>query len=485
MVRAAGSPGNPPGAGSWTSVSIQRHLQLRCRSPAAVPRHMGPLRRPPSPREPVLPGAPPRRRRGAVAGQLHRPGKRSRRPCVGRGRACIDPAPRHPNWPPRSPPFTTSAARRTGCASSASAAAEHERRSDWMWPSCRAERESVPAIDRANSDQRSRRYDRSASRSSRRPCRCLEFENWGHVPHVQGGGDGPPRTPVRSHRIRALPQQPARIGRNRATPRGQESRGGETWDMGVDAAVDWWDRAGVVEGVIRRRYLRHLLGVVPGTRIGRVRWPRPLFVRPWPWHYWWQAHLLDCLVDAQRRAPNPARAIEIAALARTVRLRNFGSWTNDYYDDIAWFGLAVQRAGPLARRSTPSALAAITARLQGGWTPAGGGGIWWRRGDNFKNAPANGPAAILAARVGNVEFAAAITDWMTATLLDPESGLVRDGVRLNPDGSIRTVETTTYTYCQGVYLGACIELAERDGHPRWAERAGAVLDAIAARMAES
>ena len=123
-------------------------------------------------------------------------------------------------------------------------------------------------------------------------------------------------------------------------------------------------------------------------------------------------------------------------------------------------------------------------RLQAGWTPAGGGGIWWRRGDNFKNAPANGPAAILAARVGNVEFAAAITDWMTATLLDPESGLVRDGVRLNPDGSIRTVETTTYTYCQGVYLGACIELAERDGHPRWAERAAAVLDAIATRMAE-
>ena len=58
--------------------------------------------------------------------------------------------------------------------------------------------------------------------------------------------------------------------------------------------------------------------------------------------------------------------MEIAALARTVRLRNFGSWTNDYYDDIAWFGLAVQRAGPLARRSAPSALAAITARLRAG-----------------------------------------------------------------------------------------------------------------------
>jgi predicted alpha-1,6-mannanase (GH76 family) len=101
----------------------------------------------------------------------------------------------------------------------------------------------------------------------------------------------------------------------------------------------------------------------------------------------------------------------------------------------------------------------------------------------LQERPGNGPAAILAARVGNVEFAAAITDWLTATLLDSESGLARDGVRLNPDGSIRTIESMTYTYCQGVYLGACLELAERDGHQRWAERAAAVLNAIAARIA--
>ena len=252
--------------------------------------------------------------------------------------------------------------------------------------------------------------------------------------------------------------------------------------MRAEEAVVWSGRAGVAEGVIRRRFVRRLAGVVPGTRIGRVRWPRPMPARPWPWHYWWQAHLLDCLVDAQRRAPHPVRARQIAALARTVRLRNLGSWTNDYYDDIAWFGLAVQRAGPLARRSTPSALTAIGARLRAGWTPAGGGGIWWRRGDNFKNAPANGPAAILAARTGDVEFATKISDWMAATLVDPQTGLVRDGVRLNPDGSIRAVEAMTYTYCQGVYLGACVELAERDGHPRWVDRAAAVLDAIAGRM---
>ena len=162
--------------------------------------------------------------------------------------------------------------------------------------------------------------------------------------------------------------------------------------------------------------------------------------------------------------------MEIAALARTVRLRNLGSWTNDYYDDIAWFGLAVQRAGPLARRSTQPALTAITARLRTGWTPAGGGGIWWRRRDDFKNAPANGPAAILAARTGDL-------DSPQDHRLDdrhPRRPAHRAGPRrgpAQPRRDIRTVEATTYTYCQGVYLGACVELAERDGHPRWAERA--------------
>ena len=240
------------------------------------------------------------------------------------------------------------------------------------------------------------------------------------------------------------------------------------------------DRAGVVEGVIRRRFLRRLLGVVPGTRIGRVRWPRPVPVRPWPWH-WWQAHLLDCLVDAQRRAPNPVRAMEIAALTRSVRLRNFGfgpmiTSTTSPGLDSPCSGPGRWPAGPPHQRwqRSPRGCRLVDSRR--------GRGIWWRRGDNFKNAPANGPA-ILAARVGNVEFAGAITDWMTTTLVDPESGLVRDGVRLNPDGSIQAVETMTYTYCQGVYLGACVELVELDGHSRWAERAAAVLDAIATRMA--
>lgn len=246
--------------------------------------------------------------------------------------------------------------------------------------------------------------------------------------------------------------------------------------------VDWAARAAAAERAVVRRHLRRLAGVIPGTRIGRIRWPRLPPVKPWPWHYWWQAHLLDCLVDAQLRSPRPERADAIAGIARTVRLRNLGSWTNDYYDDVAWFGLAVQRAGTLARRSARPALGAITVQLRDGWSTDGGGGIWWRRGDNFKNAPANGPAAILLARGGHVGLAASIADWVHDTLLDPATGLVRDGVRVGPDGAVRAVEGTAYTYCQGVHLGACVALADADGDPRWAARAAALLDAVGAHV---
>jgi predicted alpha-1,6-mannanase (GH76 family) len=249
------------------------------------------------------------------------------------------------------------------------------------------------------------------------------------------------------------------------------------------ADVDWSERAGIAERAVVRRHLRRLGSVVPGTRIGRIGWPRRVPAPLAPWHYWWQAHLLDCLIDAQLRAPQRQRAKAIAAVARSVRVRNGGSWLNRYYDDIAWFGLAVQRGGTLSGRAGPSALPTITARLHDGWTEGGGGGIWWRRDDDFKAAPANGPAAILLARNGQSAFAAAIADWMAETLVDPESGLVRDGVRIAPDGNIRLVEPHVYTYNQGTYLGACVELAARDGHQRWTDRAIALVDALRQRLA--
>ncbi|MBE1499911.1 putative alpha-1,6-mannanase (GH76 family) [Amycolatopsis lexingtonensis] len=215
------------------------------------------------------------------------------------------------------------------------------------------------------------------------------------------------------------------------------------------------------ERAVTARHLRRVWGL-PSTALGRSGWPATAGQRVhWHWNYWWQAHLLDTLVDAQLRAPSPARLAVIRSFVRSVRLRNFGRWTNDYYDDIAWLGLALQRVSALGIDVGP-ALAAIDTQLLSGWTAAAGGGIWWRRGDDFKNAPANGPAAIFHARSGNLSRAQAMLDWLSSTLVDPESGLVWDGIRADTGELVKHI----FTYCQGVYLGACLELSSVDAAAR-------------------
>ena len=46
---------------------------------------------------------------------------------------------------------------------------------------------------------------------------------------------------------------------------------------------------------------------------------------------------------------------QIARQIRGHRLRNNGSWTNDYYDDMAWLALALERAGRLVGVEQPGA----------------------------------------------------------------------------------------------------------------------------------
>ena len=67
----------------------------------------------------------------------------------------------------------------------------------------------------------------------------------------------------------------------------------------------WANRAASAEAAVRARHLKRLWGM-PGTQLGVVAWP-PVRKYRWfgVWHYWWQAHLLDCLVDAQLRDPRP------------------------------------------------------------------------------------------------------------------------------------------------------------------------------------
>ncbi|MGH3858611.1 glycoside hydrolase family 76 protein [Actinokineospora sp.] len=249
----------------------------------------------------------------------------------------------------------------------------------------------------------------------------------------------------------------------------------------------WAARAAFAEQGVLARHLRRLWAI-PGTRLGVATWPASVRHRFLVnWNYWWQANLLDCLIDAQVRAPSPNRLSTIHKHVRGIHLRNFRQWTNEYYDDIAWLGLALLRASDEVGLDTEDALHAITARLREGWTDHGGGGIWWRRGDNLKNVPANGPAAILLARFAqdraDRQRARSMNDWMDGYLRDRETGLLFDGLRTSPDGGVAGLVDIVYTYNQGTFLGACVELAADDRSGIWAERAERTIHAVAHHLA--
>jgi len=225
-----------------------------------------------------------------------------------------------------------------------------------------------------------------------------------------------------------------------------------TPDSATGPEIDWPARAAQVEAAVLGRHLRRIVGL-PGTGLGLVSWPATVAHRlSGQWNFWWQAHLLDCAVDAWIRSPDPDRRARVALIVRSIRLRNFGRFTNVYYDDMAWIGLALQRAEP-AGAGDARAVRSIVTRILDAWSPPVGG-IPWRVGTDFFNAPANGPAAILLARSGFRGRAGQMADWLDANLRLPGCDLIADGFH---PGEVPL--PVFFSYSQGVVLGAEVELS--------------------------
>lgn len=204
------------------------------------------------------------------------------------------------------------------------------------------------------------------------------------------------------------------------------------------------------------RHAARLWGI-PRTNLAVIAWPPTsrdkIFFR---WHYWWQAHYIDCQVDAAQRRSTRLRLGQIRRTIRGMRLRNFGRLTaNNYYDDKAWLALALERTENLRKYGTVRYRDALEENILDGIDPLTGV-LPWRSNETFYNVPTNGPAAILAARTGRLDVARRLTDWVFETLIN-DDGLVLDGLRMRMHGPEQ--ETAVHPYCQGVMIGACVEIA--------------------------
>lgn len=220
----------------------------------------------------------------------------------------------------------------------------------------------------------------------------------------------------------------------------------------------WAHRADLAEQAINDRHASRVWGI-PGTNLCVVCWPPTtkdkVFLR---WHYWWQAHYLDCLIDAANRRGTRARKRLIRHTIAGIRLRSVAPLTrNRYYDDKAWLALALSRAGSIRRLRSPRRLRDLEFNILEG-VDSLTGVLPWRRGETFYNVPTNGPAAIMMARTGRLDQAISVTDWAFDNLINDE-GLVMDGIRMRMHGP-ETV-TNIYPYNQGLMIGACLEIAEK------------------------
>ena len=245
------------------------------------------------------------------------------------------------------------------------------------------------------------------------------------------------------------------------------------------AAPNWSFRADEAARSVTRVFGQRLF-FLPGTHIAAVVRPSGRFKNlARPWHYWWQAHYVDALVDTGRRelgtdgrpgnrfdgGNRPSAGRLASRLVTGIRLRNFLTVVNNYYDDMAWLALSTLRLENLARDSRKEAgrrrnarvLQSLTLQFDSASTDDLGGGTFWSKKRDFKNTPATAPVALHYARTGQAAKAQALLDWLDARLFDPELGLYRDGLRIAPGGAV-VLESAIYTYNQGPVLGALLEL---------------------------
>lgn len=199
-------------------------------------------------------------------------------------------------------------------------------------------------------------------------------------------------------------------------------------------------------------------------------------------HYWPQAHALDVLTDAYLRTGDAKYKTYFDQWFEGVKIKNGNSFWNEYYDDMEWNALAILRAYQVTKdQKYKDAALEIWGYIKRGWNENAGGGITWKKGQEYsKNACSNGPACILAARLyrefGNEadkEWALKIYNWEKSTLFNSNNGMVYDNINSNT-GEIK--KDWIFTYNEGTFIGSAVELYKIMGEKAYLNDASLAAD---------
>ncbi|MDQ6419735.1 glycoside hydrolase family 76 protein [Paenibacillus sp. LHD-117] len=223
--------------------------------------------------------------------------------------------------------------------------------------------------------------------------------------------------------------------------------------------MEWSNRAGIAQTALDIEFWNGQINLY------NIETPCPNGECNTIFHYWWMAHAVDALADGYLRTRDKGYVYRLEQLYDGLLKRNGGAFPNELYDDMEWMAIAWLRAyGATGINRFKEAALILWEDIRTGWNDHMGGGIAWQKSQlDYKNTPANAPAVILAARLyrqfgreEDLSWALRIYEWQKEKLVDPDSGFVWDGMNRTGDGSID--KDWKFTYCQGVYIGASVEL---------------------------
>ena len=200
-------------------------------------------------------------------------------------------------------------------------------------------------------------------------------------------------------------------------------------------------------------------------------------------HLWQAASALSATIGFMRATGSRAYLRDLSAtyLSHHHDGRTFRS---NYYDDEGWWVLTWIRAYELTgNRAYLRQAKSVFKALTKGWNPVCGGGLQWTHRIPYKNAITNetfmADAALLhEATPGDTRYAHwALREWRwfsASGMLTPRH-LVVDGLsaRCRPK-----LHSPTWTYNQGMLIGAMVDMAKMTGRRSFLAIAGRVAHAV-------
>ena len=215
---------------------------------------------------------------------------------------------------------------------------------------------------------------------------------------------------------------------------------------------------------------------------------------------WWNsANAITVLVD-YARVSKSTQYNSILANTFTAAQKTNPGFLNKYYDDEGWWALAWIDAYDLTRnKDYLSTAESIFADMAASWDGTCGGGIWWSKDKDYKNAIANELFLSVAAHLANRTSGSARSQylewgnwewkWFRRTGMLNAKGLINDGLnngRGKGGGSTCTNNgRTTWTYNQGVVLGGLAELSTAKHDATLRETARRIATAAITQLVDS